>query len=544
MGSVTSAAPGATLSAVMGGYAAIGVFCLLVAGCSCGAIVIDSSAGGAGGAGKPHTRATGGAGGKPSKSDGGTTGNTGGTGGTDDIVDAGEDLIGPRSGSVIDVEGTSVDGHPAIVQSVRDTAHGVDCDVQLANDGTMRCLPVGKILPIRYADPDCKTPIALGDAADDGSCNPEAALYAVQKFDAACPAKGQTFFKLGAPIAPPAQIYAASVFGCDPVPFSASQFTRVLGATPSPAAEWIAFKHEVKPITNRLGVAYWTGSDGSQLIDSAWLLEQDAPCRYEVDESGAERCVPSRRVYADRSYFTDNTCKTNVALTFECNPPELLSPVNDGLNSDLVKCLQPTVPRSFYTAQHVDSLLVYSTADGASCSTTKYGGFVYYGPGKEVLVDTFPPLVTTHAGSGRIQRMFWTSEGKRLYAGGLYDTELDGACDPTPTRTGSVCQLEDIYYGYGYYADKSCSVPLYVGAPTCKTPKVVLDSSSGGFNCNDHLASLARRVLKEHVGPAYTSDGIPEGCAPAVMTPGNVLYDLGESVAPEKIFATLATTKL
>src|SRR5882672_4821085 len=110
----------------MGGRAWIMVFCLLAAGCSCGAMVIDSSAGhgGRGGdAGVPPTKPSG-TGGVPSSVDSGPT-----VAEPDpaDAADAGEDLIEPRSGSVLDVKGVSTDGHPAIVQSVRDKVHGVDC---------------------------------------------------------------------------------------------------------------------------------------------------------------------------------------------------------------------------------------------------------------------------------------------------------------------------------------------------------------------------------------------------------------------------------
>jgi hypothetical protein len=458
------------------------------------------------------------------------------------VVDAGEDLIEPRSGSVIDVEGISVDGHPTIVQSVRDTAHGVDCSVQLANDGTMRCLPTGKILKILYTDPDCKNAVAVDDAGNDVSCPPQTAQYAAHKFEAVCPSKGETLYSVGAPIPAPAQVYAASVFGCDLVP-SSSSYTRYSATTPSPPAEWIAFKHEVKPITNRLGVGYWAGSDGSQLIDSAWLLEQDAPCRHELDQSGNERCIPSRRAYTDSAYFTDNTCKTNVAVTFICDPPDLLFS-NSEYDPSAVGCSQPPISRQFSTAKHIDSLLVYSTSDG-SCATTKYGGFLYYGPGTPVSFDVFPEISSTHGGTGRLQRMFWTSEGKRLYADGLYDTDLDGPCHPVMARAGNLCQLDNGYYGGAYFADKACSIPLYPGNAKCTQPRAILDSYSGGFECSVELAASARRVLKEHVGAAYTSDdGFGGGCAPVPSTPGLVLYDLGEPVAPEKIFAPLPATKL
>src|SRR4051812_36026690 len=107
----------------MGGRPWVVVVCWFLAGCSCGAIVTDSSAGNGGKAGSSHTKRTG-PGGAP------IVVGSGGTGGAE--VDAGEDLIEPRSGKVIDVQGVTADGHPAIVQSIRDTVHGVDCDVRLA----------------------------------------------------------------------------------------------------------------------------------------------------------------------------------------------------------------------------------------------------------------------------------------------------------------------------------------------------------------------------------------------------------------------------
>jgi hypothetical protein len=300
----------------------------------------------------------------------------------------------------------------------------------------------------------------------------------------------------------------------------------------------------VKPVTGRLGVGYWTGSDGSRLIDSAWLLEQDAPCRDEVDESGNERCVPSRRAHDDSSFFTDNTCTTNVAVTFLCDPPDLLemNATNDP-GQVPAQCLQPTIYAKLYTAVHIDSRVVYSTMGGA-CATTKYGGFVYYGPGTEVRFDAFPPIERTHGGGGRIQRMFWASEGKRLYADGLYDVTLNSPCDPVATPTISVCQVSGGYAGQ-YFADPKCTVSLYAHDPSdCTDPKTVLETNGAYDGCAINQAFPARRILQKHVGKVYMNSpiGFPGGngsCDPSDAPADTVFYDLGDPIAPAQVFAPL-----
>jgi hypothetical protein len=148
------------------------VFSWVLAGCSCGGIVIDSSAGHGGKAGSAPMKPTG-TGGVPN------TVGSGGAGG--DVVDAGEDLVEPKSGTVIDVQGVTADGHPAIVQSVRDRAHGVHCDVRLARDGSSRCLPAGEKLEVWFSDSDCKNPVAVDTNNGPAPSRYSAAMHATSR---------------------------------------------------------------------------------------------------------------------------------------------------------------------------------------------------------------------------------------------------------------------------------------------------------------------------------------------------------------------------
>ena len=195
---------------------------------------------------------------------------------------------------------------------------------------------------------------------------------------------------------------------------------------------------------------------------------------------------------------------------------------------------------------HIDSRVVYSTM-GGQCATTKYGGFVYYGPGTEVRFDAFPPIESTHGGTARIQRMFWASEGQRLYADGLYDTALNSPCGPVATPAGSVCQISGAYAGQ-YFADPKCTVPLYARTTSdCADPKAVLDNTNLDYNsCDPNPALPARRVLQKHVGKVYMNGGFGfpggsvGGCEPSDAPADTAFYDLGDPIAPAQAFAPIA----
>ncbi|HEX7672421.1 MAG TPA: hypothetical protein VF395_22660, partial [Polyangiaceae bacterium] len=260
---------------MLGGRSLVGVvLCFWLAGCSCGAVVLDRSRAVHDAGAAPPRRGTGGAGGAglPSDIDSGA-GGAGGAGGAP--VDAGEDLIGPRSGAVVEVKGIAADGYAAVVRTVRDRIHGVDCSVIAARDGTMRCFPHGPY-EVRYTDANCQTPVTLGHS-NGGQCD-STSKYATENLALQCPAQGSALFAVGKPVATPAQSFYRSVFGCVAVTTPPTPDDLYFEATPSPPTDWVSFEHHVKNVTSRLGVGYWLGKDGSRLIDSAWLLKDNAPC--------------------------------------------------------------------------------------------------------------------------------------------------------------------------------------------------------------------------------------------------------------------------
>jgi hypothetical protein len=455
-------------------------------------------------------------------------------GGASGAPDDGETLIEPRSGDVVQVRGTSVDGHPVSVQSIRDLSHDTACAVQRARDGTMRCLPPKGPLRVEYLDANCETPVAVEGSGV--SCTDGVAHYALQESTGQCSAPGFAVFAVGAPIERPDHIYEANAFGCNELPRGSE--VGYYDAKPSPASEWVAFEHHVEPVTSRLGVAYWTGNDGSRLIDGPWLLEQDAPCGQAMDETKVSRCFPTRRTQADSGSFTDDSCTTRVAATILCDAPEL---VNTSFLPSTPQC-GITLTGTWFTTALMDSRVVYSS-EGGMCARTKYGGLKYYAPSDPVHFDAFPPIERSHDGAKRIQRAFWSSEGAHLYADGLYDTKYSVECRPTTTKTGIVC-AGDRDRAEAYFADAGCAVPLYAGDDCGAHPEFVMSGPEQA--CDPLIVGPVRLVLQVHSGPVFDGQafGSPVGyCRPADSSTGVLFYDVGDPAQPEAVFESLETVR-
>jgi hypothetical protein len=350
-------------------------------------------------------------------------------------------------------------------------------------------------------------------------------------------------FVVGNAVVAPDKLYDVNVFGCAEVPGTSARY---FAATPSPAKEWVAFEHRVKPVTGRLGVGYWTGSDGSQLIDGAWLLEQDVRCNSEIDESQNERCIPTNRVQVDPAFYTDSTCTTKVAASFVCEAALITATPQ---NPPDPACRGTSISGDWFVATPIDARLVHRGIGSVDrgCMPSEFGGFKYFAPGAAVVLDALPPIERARGGSERIQRVFWTSEGKALYADGLYDTALGSECHAVATSKGTVCEAVGEIVGQ-YFADPTCTVPLYADWPSCTArPKFVRSAESPGDACNGAgasrvMAQPVRRFLSPHEGDIYvTRSGTALRCESSYPPPGGVLYDLSELMPPEEAFAPVAT---
>ncbi|HEX7671617.1 MAG TPA: hypothetical protein VF395_18615, partial [Polyangiaceae bacterium] len=261
----------------------------------------------------------------------------------------------------------------------------------------------------------------------------------------------------------------------------------------------------------------------------------------------------------DSNYFTDDTCGVTVALTAFCDPPSLVEgppPPDPGGPLLQPSCSPQTIYGALATTTRVPSNLVYSTAEGP-CAPTKYGGFEYYKANSPVRFVDYPPIETVHEGAGRLQPAFWVSEGKRLYAEGLYDTTFGNGCGPAVAGSATVCQSNNPYGSIGqYFADPGCTAPLYASSesvPGCPTtvPQIVASDTGPGVAACEQAAYSVRHVLKVHAGPVYTTGGFlgpfppnpgPDTCTLDTSLPPPKTYDLGPLVGAAQAFAPLTAT--
>jgi hypothetical protein len=447
----------------------------------------------------------------------------------------------PHSGSRIKVRVLTVDGGATTAASLWDSTRSVDCALGLARDGTTRCLPAAG-LGVWYADSSCTTPVAVRERPDTCTSLPH---YALETDVGRCPSPGTAVYAVGSAVAAPATPYMKSVFGCGPVP-SVSPGSQYFEATASPATDWVVFEHAVQPVTSRLGVAYHDGTDGSRVVDGAWLLAQQLACGRATDASQVERCVPSNRLTVASTYFAGDGCRTPVGLTLDCGPPDLL--MGPGATYTGPSCTYPTIDGTLYAATPVDPSAVFTTsAAGGTCAPTPYAGFRYYSPGAVARFEDYPIVETVHEGSGRIQQSYLTSEGKRLFATGLYDSQIGVGCTPAAEGNRTLCETSFPTTAQAplgaYFADARCGTPVFNAAGYCggEGQVVGVQSPAPPPVCGSAPVALFRRGAA-HTGRVYSTLQGP--CAPAPTSIGSQWYEVGAPVDAAEVFATLTEAEL
>jgi len=365
-----------------------------------------------------------------------------------------------------------------------------------------------------------------------------------------------------------AQAFYKSRGACQPV----SQYDGTgdfFAAEQTPSSDWVQFQPELKKVTDRLGVAYLNGSDGSRVLDGLRLLPENKACQEETADgatvstpppagAGSVRCLPSNMTALDASYFTDGTCRTSVAAMLACNPPDLVRGYAPEIPIDAaVPICRPSAgiaPAPLFRPVLVPSSAVYvgyGQADGGmSCTPTPYGGFQYYAAGAPVPMEEFPVVTLGPKGSGRFQPIVTSSEGRTLYthANLLYDTETASVCQPEqlPGDGRTICIPDSVAVTgpsdySGPFADPACTKHLVGFEPDCGQPvpvavQVLLPNGSCG-------AVTFRQIVGVHAAPTYVFEqsGPPDLqglCGPA--PPGSsVAYDIGGEVDPASLFPLL-----
>jgi hypothetical protein len=387
-------------------------------------------------------------------------------GGTDATPDA------PQSGGPDYVSGTRL---RAEVYTSADGAkqwHGwydsqlkTECRVEAAEDGQLRCVPVGLTYDEGYfADNNCQQPVAVA-----GSCD-AAPTYVVRFPTSGC---NNTVYALGTKVGTLATIWTNTQGGCQSATADASATYYLVGAKMDPTA-FVKETRTREPRGPELQMQFLAGDDGSKqpngLYDSKLggsCSTLDAPAMPYTD-----RCVPSHVGYAEGDY-SDGNCK-QPAITVV--PDQGCYYPSDDVQSiawvyDLVTCKGAQLTRFFEIGAPSTGPL--NRLSGTVCANDPSAPSSWWTTGAEVAATSFPAITYTQSGQGRVVQSWQTAASSdKLFVDRFYDTQLKVACDQKPASDGKLRCIPHVDEIVPWYADDKCTNAVFaVSAPTsCTNP--------------------------------------------------------------------------
>jgi hypothetical protein len=485
------------------------------------------------------------------------------------------------SGTGVAVIGWVSDGTTLGVKEYHDRRHDVPCRLGLAEDGVERCLPStsGEVV---FLDAACQDPVLL----NSDSCSGEPTGYKQYEYAAGASCKaGVRVVQIGARTDPPPHWFTIDLTTGNCVGSTQGTFGRTFyDLSPVPASDWVAYKRTVTRVTSKLGVETFTGEDGSRIDGTLRLLPGDIECEPLASDGNPStvapnRCIPTARVH-EAVYYTDSACGTPVTGGTPCDAPVIGERTTQANGCpaasyfDLGSAIPPA--KLFWKLPDEVKGLTPEQSACVPANPSVLASGVYNQIGGDIDVTRYPLIEAKPEGTGRVQALFWVSDGIPL-------AQVEGTIgnDAPANQQCSLSQFGDsdnrcafslggVWPGNKYYADAACMRPLFwmdVTLPSCEsstvTPRWVqeyhtVDQTVNGAACSTSEADQrVRPVLGEHKGQVYVmdSDTVNGSCTllnpadlPLVGNPGQpeklLFYDLGDPVDPGTLFAPITASEL
>jgi hypothetical protein len=484
-----------------------------------------------------------------------------------------------RSGSRVHVSVYATSGQFLSVRSAHDTMHGVDCEIDVAEDGASRCLPwlaSGDPTYIVYLDADCTAP-AMYVVDQLSGCDmpsPGVAPFVSYQSPKPCPKPVVHVVSPGSEIDPGRPLFAFNFGTCQ----QASLLPGHLYSTiPSPPTDWVSFERTVVPVTAELGVVHFSGSDGTRLLGDIRILPEDIQCQpFGVGDAAVNppsvraeyHCVPSNRAsLSTGALFSDTTCTATVATASDCATPDLLVPPNPPSgpcgNAELT---------FFAVGSVVPNSRVYTSVSGPCRSAEGLlGGLTSYQQGPAVDPATFPAMQARPEGADGLQRWIWRAGGEYLSEASpvWWSDTASGAAAQSITFSDGVDRgvFSTSFVNEPYYADAACTKPLLsIQHPPMNSQGATVDCATGAIPqwvLADATATpdvcairepkpFVRPVGKAYSGPVFTTianynEKGTDGCSGYVPSKSALSYDfyeLGDPVPASSVFAEIKTVDL
>lgn len=429
----------------------------------------------------------------------------------DAAPDAGPPMTGPVSGTRLKAGWIEGSDGSRLFAGMRDSGLAdVPCSPQVADDGTMRCLPTITVAPSVFADAACTQPVASWFR----QCL-AAPSYARTVENVSCVDRA-TIREVGPPMTPTA-LYRMSPTGtCVVAPIDARQDYLLVGDV-VPAAAFVAMTSELSDTPSALELVYQIGADGSRVPVSGW------------DEVGETSCIPWNTADGIRcgptdpddlspfSLFSDDACTARIAQTSPTCAPEIIATYQ----TDPVDKCAPPFSRFYRPGAPLDPppAEIYFSPFAGFCSATTVSPDLDYRPmTDEIVPASLVALTPAVQPSTRLEVALWSSADGFLDLSsngiaGVFDPLLDATCFPTLMSDGTRRCAPQGEFTSTYFTDDACTTPIdlvtvFDFGSTCGAPAPAFARVDAADACVDGSRYY-------HVGAAFT-DAVyltgPGGC--------------------------------
>jgi hypothetical protein len=400
-----------------------------------------------------------------------------------------------------------------------DATLDLECRVNLAADGSRRCLPMNWNDSDEYfTDPGCMEAAYTPGQQDRCTSMPYVMRHVAA--ESCGSVSGFEFYELGEAVAPGASVYrrASDGVGCTEAVVSAETALFRRGAA-VPSSTFVPSTATSVPGVGRIGGVVEVTEDGSRQL-AAWTdgAKDNVECRITVAEDGVQRCVPSGR--SVNSTFADASCSMNaLKWTSACNlPPPLYA-----TRTSEASCGSETLAVGAQLSGPS-----YSGGGEVSCveQAAEEGSRLYQ-------VTPLPPTdfmevtdrIETSA-PGRLKPRYHTTPDGGCWFSDFWDAELMAACSFARTsRNEYRCLPGTPATVTTYYADSACTqaVPVWNRGlcAVAPAPRFVTAGASQPDECAEALSPLETSPF---TGPAYrmtagTCTLLPDTTAVLKVTP-------------------------
>lgn len=379
-----------------------------------------------------------------------------------------------------------------------DTKLESPCDVGLAADGKLRCLPGEPFSRIYYSDAACKNAVATRSQFP----------YMHERAQFLPCGEGAPVYQVGASVTPSGPIYARTVDGCQTTTASGLK-----ALTPVDPSLLVAFAETRRSVGGGLSAGRYEAEDGAYQAAPVNNEARDEAC-ITRDFGGDPRCAPDLTING-APYFDDPGCKSPIGtVTSRCTPKSFGIDVRDPACATETRFFDVGAPLP--SAPFIRSPLGCEALSGPLASARALG--------PRLLPASMPVMKQSRIDEGaRIRRVVdQAPDGAVLRTASLWDERLGGPCSSTAIGSKLFCAPPARAAFDGSFSDAACTKPLFSegpGAAFCLPPAV----PAGGY-LNVASKEIRRVVSSSEPASVYRKDGAT--CA-SIPNEGYRYYEAG-----------------